>query len=232
MQMKNVFRALGGLTLILAGCGGSDPPAKQPEPDPTPVRRKNDNVVLRGEFGTIDEQAVNKVLDTLMPKFGRCQSERQPAIKMLSGSIKFYILVTEEGTTKTVYLEGSDLGDRDTEKCLMGVIEGARFPNAEGGPAIVRYPLQLDKAPEVRAATPWDPSKVEKAVEQAGRCGASGAQVTAYVVPDGKGGKAIAVGVAIPQKDADEKIDCVVKAVKETKLPTPGGYVAKVSFTL
>jgi hypothetical protein len=46
------------------------------------------------------------------------------------------------------------------------------------------------------------------------------------------GGKFKAIGMAAPNKDAAEKIDCLVDALKQLPLPSPGSYAAKVSFTL
>jgi hypothetical protein len=45
-------------------------------------------------------------------------------------------------------------------------------------------------------------------------------------------GRFKAIGVAPPNKEAAEKVDCVVDALKVLDLPSPGGYAAKVSFTL
>jgi hypothetical protein len=41
-----------------------------------------------------------------------------------------------------------------------------------------------------------------------------------------------AVGVAAPSKDASTKIECIIKAIKDAKVPTPGTWPAKVSFKL
>jgi hypothetical protein len=57
-------------------------------------------------------------------------------------------------------------------------------------------------------------------------------RITAYVVPVGKAGKVTAVGVAPPSKDGEDKVDCLVGVVQKMKMPSPGSYAAKVSFTL
>lgn len=46
------------------------------------------------------------------------------------------------------------------------------------------------------------------------------------------GGKFKAIGVAPPGKEGAEKIDCVVDALRNISLPSPGSYAAKVTFTL
>ncbi len=47
-----------------------------------------------------------------------------------------------------------------------------------------------------------------------------------------EGGKFKALGVAAPGKEGAEKIDCVVDALKNLSLPSPGSYAAKVTFAL
>jgi hypothetical protein len=46
------------------------------------------------------------------------------------------------------------------------------------------------------------------------------------------GGKFKAIGVAAPGKDGAEKVDCIVDAIKDLSLPSPGSYAAKVTFLL
>lgn len=46
------------------------------------------------------------------------------------------------------------------------------------------------------------------------------------------GGKFKALGVAAPDKEGAEKVDCVVDALKNLSLPSPGSYAAKVTFAL
>ena len=47
-----------------------------------------------------------------------------------------------------------------------------------------------------------------------------------------KGGKFKTIGMSAPNKDAAEKIDCLVDALKPLELPSPGSYPAKVTFSL
>jgi hypothetical protein len=103
----------------------------------------------------------------------------------------------------------------------------------------VHKDLGFDAPSNVRKPFDWSPDKVADAVGRHGadtdacKSGAKGSfLVTAYVQPHGKGGKVQAVGVAPPDKDADAKADCIVDAVKRFKMPSPGSYAAKVSFSL
>ena len=46
------------------------------------------------------------------------------------------------------------------------------------------------------------------------------------------GGRFKAIGIAAPNKDGAEKVDCLVDALKALDLPSPGSYAAKVTFSL
>jgi hypothetical protein len=46
------------------------------------------------------------------------------------------------------------------------------------------------------------------------------------------GGRFKAIGVTPPNKEGADKVDCIVEALKPLPLPSPGSYVAKVSFSL
>jgi len=47
-----------------------------------------------------------------------------------------------------------------------------------------------------------------------------------------KSGRFKAIGVAAPSREAAEKVDCIVDALKPLELPSPGSYAAKVTFSL
>ena len=46
------------------------------------------------------------------------------------------------------------------------------------------------------------------------------------------GGKFKSLGVVPPGKEGADKVDCIVEAIKNLSLPSPGSYAAKVTFTL
>lgn len=41
-----------------------------------------------------------------------------------------------------------------------------------------------------------------------------------------------AIGIAAPDKEGAEKVDCIVDALRDLSLPSPGSYAAKVTFPL
>jgi hypothetical protein len=218
---------------LLVACGG-EPPPKAPEPQPEETHEVKPQLKMKAELGTVDPDAVTRTFHRLDDAFSSCQQQGLSRVEVLSGNLKFFLRIGEDGSAKWTYFEESDLGDRDTEKCLLDAVMGARWPKPDGGDAEARYTLEL-QAPG-RPATDWSPDKVAAALGKAGsaldQCtsGSSGIKATLYVGP---GGKVLAAGVAVPSRDAADKADCVAKVLGKLKgLPSPGSWPAKVTFGL
>jgi hypothetical protein len=223
---------------LVAACGGAPPP---PPPEPphaeAPVQHPSRPVLkTRSELGSIDPAAVKKAFTALDGAFMDCQKHALGRVEVLSGSAKFFLRVGEDGSAKYAYLEDSELGDRDTEKCLLDAVTGASWPRPDGGEAEVRYGMELPLQ-ATRPANDWASEKVTSALAKHGeaidRCkaGAAGTfRATMYV---GTGGKVLAAGVAASTRDAAGKADCLSEALVKMKgLPSPGSWPAKVSFGL
>jgi hypothetical protein len=220
-------------TAGLAACGG-EPPPKAPEAPKEQTHEVKPQLKMKAELGTVDPDAVTRAFHRLDDAFSSCQQQGLSRVEVLSGSLKFFLRIGEDGSAKWTYLEESDLGDRDTEKCLLDAVMGARWPKPDGGDAEARYTLELQA--QGRPATDWSSDKVAAALGKAGNAldqctsGTSGFKGTLYVGP---GGRVLAAGVAVPSKDGASKADCVAKVLGKLKgLPSPGSWPAKVSFGL
>ena len=195
------------------------------------------------ELGSIDEMATNRTFDGLQKQFLDCQKQGMQRVEFLAGDAKFFIRVGADGMTRWSYLEDSTIGDRATEKCILQVIDSTHWPTPDGGEAEVQKSIAFDVG-DARPAVPWQSDKVStvlaKDSNDALQCKGKVRgtfKVTAYVEPGankkkGGHGKVLAVGVSAPNRDGAEKIDCIVDAVMEWKMPSPGGYAAKVTFNL
>jgi len=165
-----------------------------------------------------------------------CQKRALDRVEVLSGGVKFFLRIAEDGAPKWAYLEETEIGDRQTEKCLLDVVMTARWPRPDGGDAEARYgmdlPLQATRPPN-----DWGSEKVSGALGKHGdaidRCkgGANASfRATIYVGP---GGKVLAAGVATSSKDGEDKSDCLADLLVKMKgLPSPGSWPAKVTFGL
>ena len=225
--------------VLIAGvaCGG-EPLAKEPEAarEERPAPEKKPALKVRSELGSVDSGAVTRTFGALDDKFMGCQKEALDRIEVLSGSVKFFVRIGEDGAARWTYFESSELGDRVTEKCLLDAVMAARWPKPDGGDAEARYGMELPLQ-STRPASAWTSDKVARALGKHGdaidRCkaGANASfHATMYVAP---GGKVLGAGVATSAKDGAERIDCLADALRAIKgLPSPGSWPAKVDFDL
>jgi hypothetical protein len=228
------------LLLLLAGCGGAEPPPKEPEAAPQESSaHRGPKLQMQTELGQIDPAKTEATFARLQADFMRCYASGQKRVEFLGGDVKFFLRVKQDGSAKFAYLVDASLGDRKTERCMLDLVTRTAWPVPEGGEAEVQKSLGFDPPGDVRAPTDWSPDRVAAAIGQHGgdiakcRDGLSGTfHVTAYVEPLGSSGQVAAVGISSPSADGEARADCLVDVVKKMKLPSPGSYAAKVSFTL
>jgi hypothetical protein len=236
MKTHTIASSSVAFLLLAAACGGSDPPPKEPENN----AREESHAVkpalrTRSELGSVDPGAVQEAFHRLSDRFVACQNKGIERVEVLSGNVKFFLRIGEDGGARWAYLEdGSDVGDRDTEKCLLDVVMGAHWPKPDGGDAEARYSIELPA--NGRPATDWSSDKIASVLGKNGdaidRCkgSAGGFHATMYVGP---GGRVLAASVVVSRKDGDDKAECLVKVLEKMKgLPSPGSWPAKVSFGL
>jgi hypothetical protein len=230
-------RSVAFATLALLACGGSEPAAREPEPTHEAATHEvKPSLKTRSELGTVDPDAVQNVFHKLAGKFADCQKSGLSRVEVLTGNVKFFLRIGEDGAARWTYLEnGSDVGDRDTEQCLLGAVMSAHWPRPDGGDAEARYSIELPA--DGRAATDWSSDRVAGALGKHGdaidqcKAGSSASfHATMYVGP---GGRVLSAGVITSSKDGDDKAQCLVKVLLTMKgLPSPGSWPAKVSFGL
>jgi hypothetical protein len=223
--------------LCLVACGGGEPAAKEPEPTrQAETHEVKPSLKTRSELGSVDPDAVQNAFHKLAGKFADCQKRGLERVEVLAGNVKFFLRIGEDGSAKWAYLEnGSDVGDRDTEQCLVGAVMAARWPKPDGGDAEARYSIELPA--DGRSATDWSSDRVAAALGKHGdaidqcKSGSSASfHGTMYVGP---GGRVLSAGVVASGKDMDDKVQCLVKVLEGMKgLPSPGSWPAKVSFGL
>ena len=226
--------------LMTVACGGGQPEPQHVDTTPTATATQVHNApVFHQELGSIDDRAVSNTFQDLGGSFQQCQTSGLKRLPYLSGVVKFFMRVGEDGRTKWTYLEQSTLGDYDSEKCMLDVIEGAQWPKPIGGDATVERDLTFDPS-EARQPADWPPDKVAATLghhkKDTDKCTdatpSTKYSVTAYVEPHGKEGRVTAVGVAVSNKEGVAQTKCIVDAVKAMKMPSPGSYAAKVAFGL
>ena len=242
-RLLTALALLGLGALGLPACGGGN---AAPKPAETPVtdepaekpRAKRQGPSVSQELGEIDQKETERAIAKAQPDILACQKTGAKRLEYLAGDVRAFIRLDANGQVHWSYLEGSTLGDRATEKCILGALAKAPWPKPIGGEAEIRKGFVFDGG-DAREPAGWMPEKMFDAIAKAdadvSRCkaGVTGKfAVTAYVVPEGKGGKVEAAGIAPPSKEGEAKVDCLLDVVRAMKPPSPGSYAAKVSFSL
>lgn len=193
-SIRRSFSLLVALA-ALAACGGSKPPPKTEDTamDEGPKHEEGSGgASVSQELGSIDERAVEQTFDRLQSKLETCHKQARDRVEYLSGDVKVFLRIGQDGKVRYAFFEESTLGDRETEKCLLDLFAATDWPKPQGGEAEVRNGFGWPAGSE-RQPTPWGPEKVstaldgdketKKAVEKC-KAGISGDfRVTAYVEP-------------------------------------------------
>ena len=229
-----------GLILTVAACGGSAPTSKMadeaPETDASDGERKS-GIRMSSELGGLNEAKVNETFESSIRELQGCLSRGANRIEFLGGAVSFFLEVDEAGQVSQAYLEQSSLGDRKTEKCMLGALKTKSWPKPVGGKVgHARKSFDFDPPNDVRPPTEWGSENVEKALAEKASAideckdGSRGTfTATMYVDTEGN---PIAVGVTPPDADGERAVDCLVDVLKQSQYPSPGSWPAKVTFSL
>jgi hypothetical protein len=247
---RATLRFVVGLTLAgavastgtgpLTGCGGS---AEQRGDGPTTAaltrraaegERRPDELTATGLLGTIRPEHVDEALRAKQSAFLRCFERRLEHLEILSGEVQLAFRIDVQGRVLWVFPKRSTLGDRDMERCILDVARGTRFRAPSGGEAEFTWGMTFPGLDDVRPPVGWPPDRVATQLSagaaQVGACRAGAAYtITAYVAP---GGAVMAAGASTDSESAADAIDCVVGAVRSWRMPDPGSYPAKVTFSV
>jgi hypothetical protein len=224
----------------LVACGGSkpQPKAELKQSAPKAVEPSSD-VNVTAEVGGLNEEATGKVFERAEPGLDRCFKRRAKSVQFLSGSVRFFVVIAMDQKAKSVTIEESNLGDREAEKCMQGVLFNMKWPRPVGGrTAHARYTAAAFEPPDpdVREPVNVDPKQVSKVrsklKKQASECrvgGPSPYQITAYIDTSGR---VITASVTSTDPAGELTLDCLVDLVKTAEFPSPGSYAGKVTFEL
>ncbi|MFO0679258.1 MAG: AgmX/PglI C-terminal domain-containing protein [Polyangiaceae bacterium] len=231
--------------VLLPACGGETPPATGPSAvaaksdAPKPAPKKSNGMSVTTELGSIDAAATDRTFQKIQSAFLQCQAAGLSRVEYLAGDVSVFVRVGEGGRARFAVLEDSTLGDRATELCIVSVLEKAPWPSPTGGDAEVRKSFGFDPPDGVRKPTNWTVDRIAHALGQqgdvSGKCHVKAnakVKVTAYVEPDGESGKVQTSGIATPSRETFTNGDCIVESIRSLKVPSPGSYAAKVTFSL
>ncbi len=252
LKMRFTMRLFGSaliLLLPLFGCGSTPPRtyAKEAIPEASQLERPKALPQVSQELGSIDQRKVEQTFATLQTGWlEACHRHARERIEFLAGDVKVFLRIDGQGKTRSVYLEDSTLGDREVEKCILGVLTRTSWPKPEGGEAEVRSGFGWGPGGEREPAS-WSAENVmsalaaakpvQKSVESCRKGVRGDFHVTAYVAigepnesaeePHQAAGsdlRAIPKGGKLPSKGAPKPKSRPVlpgKSSTPAKLPVP-----------
>src|SRR5690554_2136870 len=232
-------RALLGALLTglfgLVGCGGSDKPAESPNSewvveDDTDTHEELD---VMQEFGGMNQEKVDRTFKKAYPALAQCLMEGQRRVKFLGGDVQFLVKVDMTGKARHAHIEESNLGDYETEQCMLDALKSHRWPKPVGGRiGLARSSIGFDPPSDVRPPVAWSDQDIQRVLgtlsSDLSACGGGGPFfLTAYVKTNGG---VLSVGVAHSDEQGDATARCLVETVKNATFGSPGSWPAKVSF--
>ncbi len=162
-------------------------------PAPRPASAPSTKVLLqmqvKGTHGTLARSEVQAGVKAVMPRAQACFASRFAAEPYLGGKLLLRLRVAVEGTVKWIRLERGDLGSLETERCVTGALQSARFAKPRGGEAEFTIPLSFGGSDPVTTIAAGQSPIAEQLRQQ---CGAllegtgvsaapSGLQVSLYI---------------------------------------------------
>jgi hypothetical protein len=220
----------------LAACGESTPPPQTADDQVQPERPRSGGPSVSSEIGGLDEDKVNATFESSLSGLQRCLQQGASRVEFLGGSVSFFVKIDQEGKVDGAYLEKSTLGDRNTEKCMLGALRSKSWPKPVGGEhGLARKSFDFDPPNDVRAPAEYDSDHLRKGLDKvAGKLGSCKSvkgeyEATMYVATDGS---VLSASVTPPSEDAEDAIDCLVSTLKDASFPSPGSWPAKVTFAL
>jgi hypothetical protein len=231
------FGFVGATWIAAIGCAPPPPPPVE-APKPVVVERPPEAApAATSDVGGMNEDRVQQTLQHIMPAITSCFTKGQAHVPYLAGDVRFAVRVAMDGSARWAYVKESNLGERETEACMLGVLKATTWPKPVGGEGLLEGPFTFDPNPEQKPPTEWKPEQlgpafynVKSALVQCRRkAGTKAMKVTMYV---NTSGKAFAVGVSSADEKGEDAADCVLEALKKPKFRSPGGYAAKVTLSI
>ncbi len=98
--------------------------------------------VDEGWEGTIDREAVRRVIRSILNQIKSCYERQLRVNSALEGKVVIQFEIMEQGRVRTAKTKSSTLGDSSVESCVASRIKEARFPEPPTGTiAVVDYPF-------------------------------------------------------------------------------------------
>lgn len=226
---------IGLAALSSAACGSAPPPPKSSPAAATataPAEPAAPPPSAEAEIGGLNEEAMNRAFQSLEPAVQACIAEGAARVKTLGGSVTLKLRIKRDGTARWAFMKNTSLGDRETEKCMLGAVRGKTWPEPLGGEGIAEKSFDLEPQ---STPIPLDEKRSKLTLAQirkdSWKCrkGVRGTfTATVYVRTNGH---VISVGITPPNEKGEAAADCMTDMIKKMKF-VPGRKTGKLSFVM
>lgn len=225
----------------VSGCGGNPPPPPTApgQSEESAPEQGSGGPSVESEIGALDEFKVKQSFERAASKLSACFNRGTERLPYLSGEVRFVIRIKKDGAARFAFVKDSNLGDRETEECMLGIFKAISWPKPKGGEGLAENSFTFEPGADERPPVVWSEEQLgapfRKARGALARCRAGAGvkpgalKATMYVSTDGKPS---AVGVSSADEKGEAAIGCVVSTLKAVTFPSPGSYAAKVSLTI
>ncbi len=227
--------------MVLPSCGGSQETVATPTDDgkgSDDSGRRRSGMGMSAEIGALDEAKVNATFKRSFNQLAACYTRGTERVPYMAGEISFKIRVSSEGKARWVFVKDSNLGDHDTEACMVRVLKGASWPSpVDGQEGVAESGFSFEPGGDARPPVAWSPDqlgpKFKDAQGKLAQCrsdaGTGPLKATFYVSTEGK---PESVGVSASDEKGEAAAACVVETLSGLTFPSPGSYASKVSVTI
>ncbi len=233
--MSRLANSICSLCLLLTACN-STPPAETPTAETTTARSqsaKDSGLAMHSEVGALDASKVKEVFSSATGAIKSCFDAGAERVSTLDGEMEILLRISGEGTVRYAVPLKSSFGDRETERCMLGVLDKLSWPKPKGGDEGITT-QRFDIRTVERAAVAWTPRdlgrKLGKLQTKLRSCqkkaSAPWLSVTINVDEDGR---PLAAGAATGDEHGLAALDCAVSAAKSLRYPWAGSWPAKVT---
>lgn len=225
--------------LFFSACGGAEPKESANVVSVEDYESRTYTVEagdaeMEGLLGTVTEDEMQRVFGRNRARLMKCYEDAVYDLEEIEGTVEFELEVPAEGNVESAFISKSDLGSIEAESCMLDIIKTFKFKRAQGGVAVLYYPMELEAPYAHPEFIPWIRRDVATVLKEhrseVAQClgGQKGIQITAYI---GRGGQALSAGAAAVSIEAYPGAVCVAKALRTWTFEDPNSEsLAKLSL--
>ena len=225
---------LAAAVATLVGCGGGATPKAAVADEPVVAKKEAAaKATFSQQVGGMNHEAVEKMFGRLQERVIGCLEQGSSRVEGIGGTFTLDLRIAMDGQVRWVHLSSSNLGDRETERCILDAARARTWPKPKGGEGEISHtydveptvPVHVLEAKRLRAAMPEIRKQVWKCFG-----GARGRfETTLYIK---RSGRVASAGAAPPRHQDDEKVDCLVDVLTGLSFGWQRHEMTKVTFTL